>query len=696
MSTAARLQGLLRNRLFWIGCILRLLLIGTAFPQTHEAWFVPFVENGVRGFAADPWTYHLEQGGSALAFPYGPVMYLYYGLFSLFGAFAGWLMGLQNSAPIAFGLANFACEVILLLLVASLAKETPEKLLGYLWLSPMALYVCYWHGQLDIVPVVLVTATLAALAATRPVLAGTALGAGVAAKLSVLLAAPLILVYLWRNLRWRYLLKPFAAAFLGTAGLLTAVSLLSPGFRTIALGSPEFSKAYSVGFSMGTGQTIFLLPLLYSLVLYGAWRLERMSFELFFVFVGIAFFSVLLLTPASTGWYLWVLPFMAVMQFRAGPTTALLGVAFSFLFVCTSLLFATGATLPIFGIDARGPFAELLPMNRGFLHSLCLSATWVTGVLFCLQMFIHGIRKNDYFRLSRRPITIGIAGDSGSGKDTLAGAISGLFGNECVTSICGDDYHKWDRTAPMWKVLTHLDPRANDLGKLTRDFLALLDGKKVLSRHYDHESGKFRRAAAVAKNDVVVVSGLHVLFVNAIKSRLDLSIFLEMDEGLRRCFKVRRDVNERGRELEYVLASIDKRRPDSDRYIGPQAKAADVVFSLSAADPNDVDNSVALGRYRLEVLAKDGVYSEGIVHTLIGLCGMQVEATAWDATGSVKLSIEGDISEEDIELAAATIVPGMDELMARKPTWYGGMLGVMQLISLSHVYNSLQARLSYA
>lgn len=690
------LNSLIRNRLFWLGIIVRFVLIVAVFPQIHDQWFVPFVAQGIASGSIDPWSDHLARGGNALAFPYGPIMFLAYGVFTAIGIFLASILDIPGIISIGFGVTNIVCELVLLLVVASLTKRRPEVLLGYLWLSPMALYVCYWHGQLDIVPVLLVAATLTALEQERPKLAGIALACGVAAKLSVLLAAPLFLVYLWRNLRWRWLLVPFASSFVSVAGILLCLSLLSPGFREIALGSPELAKVYSVSFAMGTGQQIYLLPLLYSLVLYGAWRMERMSFELFFVFVGIAFFSVLLLTPAATGWYLWVLPFMAVMQVRAGGTTALLGTVFSFVFVCTSLLFATGAYVKGFNMDLQSPLAARLLADPSYLQSVCFTATWVMGVLFCLQMFIHGIRKNDYFRLSRRPITVGIAGDSGSGKDTLAGAIAGLFGDECVTNICGDDYHKWDRNAPMWKVLTHLDPRANDLGKLTKDFLSLLDGRKVLSRHYDHETGKFHRAAAVSKNDVVLVSGLHVLFVNAIKSRLDLSIFLEMDEPLRRCFKVRRDVHERGRELDYVLSSLERRQPDSDRFIAPQSKSADVVFSLSAADPNDVAKSVELGRYRLEVLARDGVYSEAIVNTLIGLCGMQVEATALDATGSVRLSIEGEVTDEDVALAAATMVPRMEDLMARKPTWHGGMLGVMQLISLSHIYNSLQARLAYA
>jgi hypothetical protein len=60
------------------------------------------------------------------------------------------------------------------------------------------------------------------------------------------------------------------------------------------------------------------------------------------------------------------------------------------------------------------------------------------------------------------------------------------------------------------------------------------------------------------------------------------------------------------------------------------------------------------------------------------------------------MSIEGELGQEDVALAAEKLRPVMDDLLAWRPRWESGMLGVMQLVFLSHVYHVLQRRLSYA
>ena len=68
---------------------------------------------------------------------------------------------------------------------------------------------------------------------------------------------------------------------------------------------------------------------------------------------------------------------------------------------------------------------------------------------------------------------IGISGDSGSGKDTLARGTGALFGCEQTTQLSGDDYHLAERHDPLWERMTHLDPAANDLARLAADVAAL-------------------------------------------------------------------------------------------------------------------------------------------------------------------------------------------------------------------------------
>ena len=77
---------------------------------------------------------------------------------------------------------------------------------------------------------------------------------------------------------------------------------------------------------------------------------------------------------------------------------------------------------------------------------------------------------------------------------------------------------------------------------------------------------------------------------------------------------------------------------------------------------------------------------------LISLCGLQVDMSMGDADGGVELRIEGDISREDLALAGAKLVPHTEELLALDAHWEDGMIGLMQLITLVEVAESLQSR----
>ncbi|MEA2150489.1 MAG: phosphoribulokinase, partial [Solirubrobacteraceae bacterium] len=62
-----------------------------------------------------------------------------------------------------------------------------------------------------------------------------------------------------------------------------------------------------------------------------------------------------------------------------------------------------------------------------------------------------------------RPILLGIVGDSASGKTTLSRGLVGVLGEEAVTHICTDDYHKYDRRQRAERAITPLNPDCNYL-----------------------------------------------------------------------------------------------------------------------------------------------------------------------------------------------------------------------------------------
>jgi len=268
------------------------------------------------------------------------------------------------------------------------------------------------------------------------------------------------------------------------------------------------------------------------------------------------------------------------------------------------------------------------------------------------------------------------------GKDTLAHAIAGVFGETAVASISGDDYHRWERARPMWSAMTHLNPRANDLDRMTGDILKLLSGSPVSARQYDHKTGLFTKPRVINFNDVIIVSGLHALLVPVLRKRYDLRIFLDMDEGLRRFFKLRRDTVERGHSADSALQAIERRASDGNRFVRPQRDHSDIVFSLqpvSASQLAEIGQNADI-RLKLGAALRENTTFELLVRTLVGICGLQVDVNFAENSNTVELMIEGDIDAADVALAAGIMVPNLDELIALKPDWRGGMTGIMQLI----------------
>lgn len=176
--------------------------------------------------------------------------------------------------------------------------------------------------------------------------------------------------------------------------------------------------------------------------------------------------------------------------------------------------------------------------------------------------------------------TIAVCGDSGAGKTTLSELIQEILPYDQTLLFETDRYHKWERGDERYETITHLNPLANHIEKLSTDTFKLCIGDDIHAVDYDHSTGKFTEPKNIKPNKFILFCGLHTLYKESLNDIYNLKIFIDTDPELKRQWKIHRDVHERGASVERVMQSIIRREPEYDTYIKPQRASADIILYL--------------------------------------------------------------------------------------------------------------------
>lgn len=182
---------------------------------------------------------------------------------------------------------------------------------------------------------------------------------------------------------------------------------------------------------------------------------------------------------------------------------------------------------------------------------------------------------------------IGIAGGTGSGKSTFTNRLKEYFGDQ-VTVIYHDNYYKRhdELTFAERQKINYDHPDALDTDLLVEHLRALRAGQSIECPVYDFtKHNRSDETITIKPSRVIIVEGILILQDERLRDIFDIKVFVEADADERILRRVVRDMNERGRDLENIIAQyLATVKPMHYLYVEPTKNVADIVINSGMND----------------------------------------------------------------------------------------------------------------
>jgi len=194
------------------------------------------------------------------------------------------------------------------------------------------------------------------------------------------------------------------------------------------------------------------------------------------------------------------------------------------------------------------------------------------------------------------PRVVGIAGGSGSGKTTVTAALMARLGSRAA--LLQQDWYYRDRgdLAPEARALVNYDhPDAQDTAILVEHVKALRASQHAEAPQYDFATHTRTEATIrIEPCELIVVEGINALTDSSLRELCDLTVYVDAPADIRFIRRLQRDVAERGRTTESVVAQyLTQVRPMHEAHVEPCKALADLVLSGEAPLKESVDRILA-------------------------------------------------------------------------------------------------------
>lgn len=659
-----------KNNQFVIIISIKLIILFLFSSQYFSELFFPFTKNFISN-SLNPWQYYLSHNLNLDSFPYHPLMlFILYPFTALASA-----INIQQLAKLPLLLSDILIFIFLL-------RVFPNKLKSiyiYYFLNPIIIYAIYMHSQLDIIPTAILVWSVYFLAYKKYKYSAFLLGFALATKFHIIVALPLAIFYLYKTTT----LKTIVTYIFIVLIIFLAFDipfLFSEGFQRIVLFNAKQSLIFDSFYDIGGFKLLLPIATILSIYMH-FFNQNKVNNDLLYFYFGILFVGILFFVSPAPAWYVWAIPFITIyfLQSKNQNKNLLLYFGFSLSYLIFFILFYQSEYQDIIFM---GNYVDFKIENEK-LRNLSFTFLEVMLIATMYAFYKYGIKSNSIYK--KQNLTIGISGDSGVGKSTLLHNLEKLVGIDRVLQIEGDGEHKWERGDVNWHKFTHLDPKANHLHVQAEAIYSLKHNKIIYRSEYDHDSGKFTKPSKVIPKEFIIIAGLHLFYLPKLRKNIDLKIFIDTDESLRRHWKIIRDTNKRGYSTLKILEQIETRMKDASKYIYPQKKFADMVvkfFPTNNFELGSQSETISMG---LMITIDANIHIEEILERLS--CDF-----FWDYNDDLKSQYIklSSIPQNNFRQLSHDTIENLNELISPDVTFEKGYEGFVQFLSLKMISEKLK------
>jgi hypothetical protein len=662
---------ILKNPIFIYVFVFKIILAYLFSSQYSNELFLPFLKS-ISYENWNPWQSYYEKG-KLDAFPYHGLMLYVLAPFAFLGE-------LLDCGVFAIKIPLLIADFIILVILIKLLPNNDHKVLFYYFLNPIIIYGTYIHSQLDIIPTMLLFASIYFLTIQKIRISSIFFGMAVATKIHVIVAMPLIIFYLYKKFSLLEVTKYF---------LLSIVVILffdfpfifSEGFYHMVIINPKQSLLFDSFYKIGSLNLLFPIAIIVLIYLHLLSQ-NKINYDLMFFYFGILFTCTILFIYPSPAWYIWMIPFISIylVKNRNQNKSIALYSLLSFSYILFFVFFYLSEYKDIYFL---GQEIDLKFRNEN-LRNISFTVLEVSLLIIMYDFYKYGAQSNSIYK-KQSSLLIGIGGDSGAGKSTLLLGLKDILGDRLL-AVEGDAEHKWERASSNWDKFTHLDPRANYVHKQADAILQLKQNQSIYRSEYDHNFGKFTKPELVMPKEFIVIAGLHPFSIPKLRKNIDFKIFLDTEEILRRHWKILRDISKRHYTKDKIAEQLERRKADSKKYINPQKKFADMVVNFFPKNDFEAGLESADVNVGLRISISASIFIEDLIEKL------NSNEVIWDYNDDLNSQyiILDKEPLNNFKTLARDTIENLNEVIDVTAKWAEGYNGLLQYLCLKIICEKLK------